>query len=59
MHDSKGEIIFLNQIEYLKEKLYIVLRTGNYNDILEVSIELDKLIVAYMKASMSVNKKTS
>lgn len=47
----------MNQIEILREKLYDVMRTGNYNDILEVSAELDKLIVAYMEAQLRVKKK--
>lgn len=49
----------MNQIEYLRQKLHEVIDTGIDNEILKVSQELDKLILAFMENHASTNKKTA
>jgi len=44
-----------NNIEYLKERLNELMKhnyTDNYEDVLQVSVELDKLIYCYYKFGM-------
>jgi hypothetical protein len=49
----------MNQIEFLREKLYAVLETGIANEILKVSQELDILILNYMKGQVKASNKTA
>ncbi|HEY9060167.1 MAG TPA: aspartyl-phosphate phosphatase Spo0E family protein [Pseudobacteroides sp.] len=41
----------LEQLEQLRNKLYEVMDTGNTEDILKISQELDDLILCYIKSS--------
>lgn len=41
----------LEQLEQLRNKLYEVMDTGNTEDILKISQELDNLILCYIKSS--------
>lgn len=46
----------MSQIEYLREKLYKVIETGDVDYILKVSQELDELIMVYMQSSKRKDK---
>jgi len=52
--------IQMSQIENLREKLYKLIETGNLDDILRISQELDKLILHfYTNSTESTNKKSA
>ncbi len=43
----------MQQIEYLRQKLYEVIETGITEEILKVSQEMDELILDYMNSSIN------
>lgn len=47
----------MSQIECLREKLYNVIESGDYDTILQISQELDLLILNYMSNQLVVGKK--
>lgn len=47
----------LDRIEYLRQKLYNVIESGDQRAILEVSQELDVLIVRYMVHQLHMEEK--
>ena len=49
--------MLVSQIECLREKLHKVIESGNIENILEVSKELDELILLYMRDNDIHNKK--
>jgi len=49
----------VSQLEYLREKLYMVIEAGNNEDILKISQELDKLILFNVRAQVYTNIKSA
>jgi len=49
----------VDRIEYLREKLYKAIETGNAEHILKTSQELDKLIFYHMELSINISKKSA
>jgi hypothetical protein len=46
-------MVKMQQIEYLRQKLYEVIETGITEEILKVSQEMDELILDYMNSSIN------
>ena len=49
----------MSQIEYLREKLYELIETGDSGGILMVSQELDKLILSYIENQINLSRKSA
>lgn len=47
----------MDEIEYLRQKLYLLLEAGETQSILKASQELDKAIVKYIKAQLNLDLK--
>ena len=49
----------MNQLEYLRQKLYGEIELGNVESILRVSQQLDELIVCYTANQIIINRKSA